>query len=116
MDSLLLQDGAFPGSSQGQDADGARLTASLARGARERTGAALGLAVHGVPGDEKPAENLARGTSYLALDGVIGGQSVLRERTYSYAGRGLSDRRRLTLNALNMVRDALMGKADSPRD
>ena len=116
MNSLLLHDGALPHGQEEQAEDPARMTADLARAVRERTGAELGLAVHGVPGDEKPAENLARGTSYLALDGIIGGRSALRERTYSYAGRGLSDRRRLTLNALNMVRDALLGKADSPRD
>ncbi len=114
IDSLLLQDVALPDVPQGQDEDHALLTASLARAVRERTGAELGLAVHGVPGDEKPAENLARGTSYLALDGVIDGHNVLRDRTYSYAGRGQSDRRRLTLNALNVVRDALIGKAYSP--
>ncbi len=112
LDSLLIQDGTSPHDTE----DHARLTACLARGVRERTGANLGLAVHGVPADEKPAENLARGTSYLALDGVVGGQRVLRERTYSYAGRGLSDRRRLTLNALNIVRDVLTGKADSRGD
>ncbi len=116
MDSLLLQDRVFPIGAQGQKEDHALLTASLARRVREKTGADLGLAVHGVPGDEKPAENLARGTSYLAFNGVIGGQNVLRERTYSYAGRGLSDRRRLTLNALNVVRDVLIGKPESARD
>ena len=115
MDSLLLREEALSHGPEGQAEDHARLTASLARGVREQTGAQLGLAVHGVPGDEKPAENLARGTSYIALDGVVGGQSLFRERTYSYAGRGLSDRRRLALNALNLIRDAVTGKADNPR-
>ncbi len=115
-DSLLSQGAPSSQDSYAQNDDHARLTADLARRVKERTGAHIGLAVHGVPGDGKPAENLARGTSYLAIHGAIRGENVLGERTYSYAGRSLPDRRRLTLNALNLVRSALTGKIANPRD
>ena len=86
---------------------GAELASALAQAVRERCGADLGLAVHGVPGSQQPTENLAPGESYLA----ICGEGIFESRTYNYAGRGLPDRTRLSLNALNLVRVALSERA-----
>ena len=88
------------------DNDHARATAKLAQLVRERTGADLGLAVHGVPGGQPATENLFQGESYVAIDG----DGISQSRTFNYAGRGLPDRRRLTLNALNLIRVNLTQK------
>ena len=88
------------------DNDHAQATAKRAQMVRERTGADLGLAVHGVPGEQPATENLSQGESYVAIDG----DGISQSRTFNYAGRGLPDRRRLTLNALNLIRVNLTQK------
>ena len=81
----------------------AALTDELARAMRLYSGTHLGLAVHVVPRGEQIAENLGQGNSYMALAGA----SILRNRVYNYAGRGLPDRTRIGLNAMDLLRCTL---------
>ena len=84
--------------------DPARLCDELARTMRERTGADLGLALHGVPDESDSAENLARGQTYISVtDG-----ETLRTLSYNSAGRSVPDRTRLSLNAMELVRETLL--------
>ena len=85
-------------------ADPASLADELARTMRERTGADLGLALHGVPDESDSAQNLARGRTYISVaDG-----SSLRTLSYNSAGRSVPDRTRLSLNAMELVRETLL--------
>ena len=84
--------------------DGPSLTDALARAVRAVGKADMGLAVHGVPQDDRARENLGQGTTYIALAGA----GTLRNRVYNYAGRGRPDRTRISLNALDLVRRTLM--------
>ena len=84
--------------------DPAVLADGLAMGIRAQAGADLGLAVHAVPESSDTAENLARGRTYIS---VTDGQRF-RRRSYNFAGRGLPDRTRLGLNALELLRRALL--------
>ena len=84
------------------DAEG--LADELAWAVRSRSGADLGLAVHGVQDPADTAENLARGRTVLSItDG-----SGFRRRSYNMAGRGRPDRTRMSLNAIELVRAALV--------
>ena len=84
--------------------DPARLCDELARTMRERTGADLGLALHGVPDESDSAQNLARGQTYISVtDG-----ETLRTLSYNSAGRSVPDRTRLSLNAMELVRETLL--------
>ena len=85
--------------------DDAGLTDELARAVRVYSGSRLGLAVHVVPQSDQPAtQNLGQGKTYMA----VAGTDVLRNRAYNYAGRGLPDRTRISLNATDLVRCTLM--------
>ena len=68
------------------------------------TGADLGLAVHGVAEEGRPSENLGHGTTYIS----VAWRGMIRNRAYSFAGRGRPDRTRLSLNALDLVRRSLL--------
>ncbi len=82
----------------------ASLTNRIARAVRSFADADLGLAVHGVPEPEDVTQNLARGKTYLSItDGKMS-----KTRTYEIAGRGRPDRARMSLNALELVRLALL--------
>ena len=89
--------------------DPSRLTDLLARAVRARSGTDLGLAVHVMPQDEG-VENLSRGRTFIS---VTDGERLAR-REYSIAGRGTPDRTRLSLNALNLLREFLLGLAAEP--
>jgi nicotinamide-nucleotide amidase len=79
------------------------LTGELAWAIRKRAGADLGLALHGMLEPGETAENLARGRTIISItDG-----SATRSRTYESAGRGIPDRTRMSINALELVRMAL---------
>ncbi len=80
------------------------LTDELARAVRSYAEADLGLAVHGVPDPGDTAENLARGRTFLSVTDGEGG----RTRSYNTAGRGRPDRTRMSLNAMELVRLALL--------
>lgn len=79
-------------------------TQELSVAVRTRTGSAFGLAVHGVADLDDTSENLGRGQTYMSL--TDGAKS--KTRSYNYAGRGRPDRTRLSLNAVDLVRRALM--------
>ena len=87
--------------------DPAELSKALARAVRDVAGSTIGLALHAIPeqgtsGSE--VENLARGQTHVAVaDG-----SGFRTRTYAYAGRGRPDRTRMSLNAIEVLRTALL--------
>jgi nicotinamide-nucleotide amidase len=89
-------------------ADPDELAKALARAVRGRAGADLGLALHGIPDPSDEAENLARGRTVISItDG-----SGYRTRTYNSGGRGKPDRTRMSLNAIELVRLALVEGMD----
>lgn len=80
------------------------LTNELASAMRVLCGADLGLAVHGVPDPDDKSENLAAGRTVISItDG-----KYFRSRAYNMAGRGRPDRTRMSLNAIELVRLALI--------
>ena len=84
-----------------KDSDG--LVNELAWAVRAYAEADLGLALHGVPDPGDTAENLARGQTVVSItDGT-----AFKTRTYNTAGRGRPDRTRTSLNAIELVRQAL---------
>jgi nicotinamide mononucleotide (NMN) deamidase PncC len=84
--------------------DAPRLTDELARAARELSGCDFGLALHAVADPNTKIQNLASGQAYVAL---TDGKKLLRRESAS-AGRGAYDRSRMTLNALDLLRTALV--------
>jgi nicotinamide-nucleotide amidase len=83
----------------------AELTDELAWAVRKQTGCDFGLALHAVPDPaSSDIQNLARGQTYVSL---TDGQSFLRRESIS-AGRGAYDRSRMTLNAIDLLRTALL--------
>jgi len=84
------------------------LTDELARSVRTQSGCDFGLALHGVTDPDSKIQNLARGQTYISLSD---GQRILRRESTS-AGRGAYDRSRMTLNALDLLRAALLGNQD----
>ncbi len=94
---------------ESNDADGAladppALADGLAMAVRAQAQADLGVAVHGVPDPDDRAENLAKGQTYIS---VTDGSNV-RRRTFNLSGRGRPDRTRISLDALALVRSALI--------
>ena len=82
----------------------AGLTGELAWSIRQHAGADLGLALHGILDPGETAENLAKGRTVISItDG-----SAVRSRTYESTGRGVPDRTRMSINALELVRMALI--------
>ena len=84
--------------------DAESLADELAWAVRARSGAVLGLAVHGVEDPGDTAENLARGRTVMSITDGRG----FRRRSYNMAGRGRPDRTRMSLNAIELVRAALV--------
>ncbi len=87
--------------------DQTALTDRLAEAVRKAAGADLGLPVHGVAEGDQPSENLGQGTTYVS----VAWRDRIRNRAYSFAGRGRPDRTRLSLNALDLVRRVLLDDA-----
>jgi nicotinamide mononucleotide (NMN) deamidase PncC len=85
--------------------DPVALTDELARAARELSGCDFGLALHAIADPTSNIQNLARGETYVSL---TDGKRILRRESAS-AGRGAYDRSRMTLNALDLLRTALIG-------
>ena len=78
-------------------------TARLAHKIRLQAGADLGLALHGVQDPKDTAQNLAKGRTVITItDG-----NSLRSRIYESAGRGIPDKTRMSINAVELVRMAL---------
>jgi nicotinamide mononucleotide (NMN) deamidase PncC len=80
------------------------LTDEMASAAREQSGCDFGLALHAIADPNSKIQNLARGQTYVAL---TDGKSFLRRESTS-AGRGAYDRSRMTLNAIDLLRTALI--------
>ena len=80
------------------------LTDELAWAVRHQAGCDFGLALHAVTDSDTTVQNLARGQSYVAL---TDGEKFIRRLSTS-AGRGQYDRSRMTLNALDLLRTALL--------
>jgi len=84
------------------------LTDAMARAARQQSGCDFGLALHAIADPTSTVQNLARGQAYVSL---TDGRSFLRRESAS-AGRGAYDRSRMTLNALDLLRTALLEGMD----
>jgi len=84
--------------------DPVELTNELAWAAREQSGCNLGLALHAIADPDSKLQNLASGQTYVSL--TDGRRFLQREGTS--AGRGAYDRSRMTLNALDLLRTALI--------
>jgi nicotinamide mononucleotide (NMN) deamidase PncC len=84
--------------------DPVALTDELSRAARELSGCDFGLALHAVADPNSKIQNLASGQTYVSL---TDGKEMLR-RESATAGRGAYDRSRMTLNAMDLVRTALV--------
>ncbi len=84
--------------------DPALLTDELAWSVRAQGKSDFGLALHGVPDPDEKAVNMAKGQTFVA---ITDGKSV-RNRAYSIAGKSQPDRTRMSLNALELVRIALI--------
>jgi nicotinamide-nucleotide amidase len=85
--------------------DPAALTDELAWCARAQAGSDFGLALHSIPDPASSAiQNLARGETYISLtDG-----NIFKRLSSTMAGRGQYDRTRMTLNAIDLLRTALV--------
>lgn len=81
------------------------LTQKLAQTVRSLCNVELGLAVHGIPDPNDRSHNLSRGQTYLC---VTDGMKV-KTCKYQMAGRGHPDQIRMSLNALDLLRLALLG-------
>ena len=84
--------------------DPVALTDELAWSARANAGCDFGLALHAIADPDSKIQNLARGQTYVAL---TDGQKFFRRESTS-AGRGAYDRTRMTLNAIDLLREALI--------
>jgi nicotinamide-nucleotide amidase len=80
------------------------LTDELAEAARELSDCDFGLALHAIADPSSKIQNLARGQTYVSL---TDGKHFLRREATS-AGRGAYDRSRMTLNAIDLLRTALI--------
>ena len=100
----LLSHGRDPERSDSIMEDPVALTDELAWSVRKQTGCDLGLALHAIPDPGSNIQNLTRGQTYIS---VTDGHSFLR-RTSTMAGRGAYDRTRMTLNAIDLLRTALI--------
>ena len=80
------------------------LTDQLAWSVRAQSGCNFGLALHAITDPNSRIQNLARGQTYVSVSD--GNKFLSRESTS--AGRGAYDRSRMTLNALDLLRTALI--------
>ena len=100
----LLNHGRDPQRSDALPQDPMALADELAWSVRKETGSDLGLALHAIPDPASDIQNLARGQTYIS---VTDGRNFMR-RTSTMAGRGAYDRTRMTLNAIDLLRTALI--------
>lgn len=96
--------------SLGQDAsadttlDPADFTRRMAKAIRSLTESNLGIALHAIADPADKSENLAGGQTYIAI--TNGTEFV--QRDYNYGGLGLPDRTRMSFNAIELLRSALI--------
>ena len=100
----LLSHGRDPERSDHLLQDPVALTDELAWSVRKQTGCDLGLALHAIADPTSDIQNLARGNTYIS---VTDGRRFM-QRTTTMAGRGAYDRTRMTLNAIDLLRTALI--------
>jgi nicotinamide mononucleotide (NMN) deamidase PncC len=100
----LLADARKPSEVDGILTDPQLLTDELAWTVRKRAGSDVGLALHAIAGPDNKIQNLASGETYIAL---TDGKNFMR-RSATTAGRGQYDRTRMTLNAIDLLRTALL--------
>jgi nicotinamide-nucleotide amidase len=100
----LLNHGRDPQHSEPIMQDPVVLTDELAWSVRNQTGCDLGLALHAIADPASDIQNLARGNTYIS---VTDGRRFM-QRTSTMAGRGAYDRTRMTLNAIDLLRTALI--------
>src|SRR4029453_2101324 len=100
----LLSHGRHPERSDTIMQDPVALTDELAWSVRKQTGCDLGLALHAIHDPLGDIQNLARGNTYIS---VTDGRRFM-QRTSTMAGRGGYDRTRMTLNAIDLLRTALI--------
>lgn len=84
--------------------DPARLTDELAWAVRGQAKSDFGLALHAIPDPGEKTLNMAKGRTFIA---ITNGQAV-RNRSDTIAGKSQPDRARMSLNALDLVRLALI--------
>ena len=84
--------------------DRSLLAPELARSVMLRRGADIGLALHVVPEGDVLVENLGQGKTFTS---VAWGE-IVRNRAQNVAGRGLPDRTRASLGALDLIRVTLL--------
>ena len=84
--------------------DPVALTDELAWCARAQVGSDFGLALHAIPDPNSKIQNLAKGETYIS---VTDGKNFRRFAS-TMAGRGQYDRTRMTLNAMDLLRTALL--------
>lgn len=82
----------------------AQLTDELAWAVRAQAQCHIGLALHAVADPADKAENLARGQTFISVTDGKG----FKNRTANIAGRGRPDRTRMSLNAMGLLRLALL--------
>ena len=100
----LLAFGRQPARTEELLEDPAALTDELAWAVRVQAESDLGLALHAVQDPQHQVENLARGQTFISVTDGTG----YRRRTYAYGGRGRPDRTRMSLNAIDLLRVALL--------
>jgi nicotinamide-nucleotide amidase len=101
----LLANGREPQNSENLIKNHAALTDELAWAVRKQASCDYGVALHAIPDPGSSGiQNLARGQTYMSL---TDGKNFLRRESIS-AGRGAYDRTRMTLNALDLLRTALL--------
>ena len=84
--------------------DPVALTDELACAVRQQAGSDFGLALHAVADPNSKLQNMAQGQTYISL---TDGEKFL-QRASPMAGRGQYDRTRMTLNAIDLLRVALL--------
>ncbi len=84
--------------------DPVNLTNELAWSVRAQAKSDLGLALHGVTDPADKSENMARGQTFIS---ITDGRNF-KSRTTNMAGRGRPDRTRMSMNAIALVRMALL--------
>ena len=80
------------------------LARMLASAVRSHGRADLGLALHAVLDPDEQAQNLGKGQTYIAVTDGVG----FRERSYPFGGRGRPDQTRMSFNAVELLRLALL--------
>lgn len=100
----LVSQAREPASLSSVTEDPLALTDELAWSVRKQLGSDFGLALHAVADPNSKLQNMAQGQTYISL---TDGEKFM-QRTNPMAGRGQYDRTRMTLNALDLLRVALL--------